>query len=193
MRFAACEIDTSKKITGNPPFLRMAWIVGLIGALDGKTPWGHNHDDRYYTQGQLSTSGGSNVHWNNISNKPSFITSETDPWGFDSHWFSTSGSTVTLGIQRRNGSQAFASFNVPSTGGNFVSKSSGVQNIIYSENYFDGFTWFGQTVEVPYGLRMGGASWLFQNVTNSGSTPSISNDVIPVVINGVTRYILLKS
>jgi len=90
-------------------------ISGLQSALDNKSNNGHNHDDRYYTQGQLNTSGaGGSVHWNNISNKPSLLTSESDPWGFDSHWFSTSGSTVTLGIQRRNGSQAFANFNVPS-------------------------------------------------------------------------------
>ncbi|RKZ26464.1 hypothetical protein DRQ20_02920 [bacterium] len=31
---------------------------------------GHNHDDRYYTQTQLSTAGQAQVHWDNITNKP---------------------------------------------------------------------------------------------------------------------------
>lgn len=36
----------------------------------------HNHDDRYYTETELSTSlGGGVVHWDNISSKPTFFTS----------------------------------------------------------------------------------------------------------------------
>lgn len=85
--------------------------------LSGKSDTGHNHDDRYYTEGELNTSGaGGAVHWNNVTNKPTIISTEVDPYGFDSHWFSVSGAVVTLGIQRRNGSQAYADFTVPSTG-----------------------------------------------------------------------------
>lgn len=35
-------------------------------------PSSHNHDDRYYTEDELNTSGGGGqVHWNNVTNKPS--------------------------------------------------------------------------------------------------------------------------
>jgi len=37
-------------------------------------PSSHNHDGRYYTKTELQTSGQSQVHWNNVSNKPSLIT-----------------------------------------------------------------------------------------------------------------------
>jgi hypothetical protein len=37
-------------------------------------PSSHNHDDRYYTETELQTSGQSQVHWGNVSNKPSLIT-----------------------------------------------------------------------------------------------------------------------
>lgn len=30
-------------------------VSGLQGALDGKTPWGHDHDDRYYTEGEVNS------------------------------------------------------------------------------------------------------------------------------------------
>jgi hypothetical protein len=192
-------------------------VTGLQSALDGKTPWGHTHaiSDVTGLQGALDSK----------------LSSESDPWGFDSHWFSVSGSTVTLGIQRRNGSQAFANFNVPSGSesdpkgvdyhtlslsgltlegrifrrdgtssytsvnlrGPFVTNASGYQNNIYSDNNFYGNTMVSGVLEVPSGIRMGGASWLFQNTYNHGATPGISSDTIPVVINGVTRYILLKS
>lgn len=34
----------------------------------------HNHDDRYFTESELSTSGaGGQVHWNNVTNKPTFF------------------------------------------------------------------------------------------------------------------------
>ncbi len=36
---------------------------------------GHTHDDRYYTETELNTSGGGGqVHWNNITNKPASYT-----------------------------------------------------------------------------------------------------------------------
>jgi len=43
---------------------------------------GHTHDDRYYTETELNTSGGGGaVHWNNVTNKPSTYTpsSHTHP------------------------------------------------------------------------------------------------------------------
>jgi hypothetical protein len=114
----------------------IAEVTGLQGALDNRPTWGD-----VYTRTQLNTSGaGGAVHWDNVTNKPAtyapsyhrtnwsdvdgapaFLTSftESDPFGFDSHWFSTSGSNVTLGVQRRNGTQAFASFSVPSTSSNY--------------------------------------------------------------------------
>lgn len=39
---------------------------------DGSDITLHNHDNRYYTQTQLQTSGQSAVHWGNITNAPAF-------------------------------------------------------------------------------------------------------------------------
>jgi hypothetical protein len=44
---------------------------------------GHNHDDRYYTETELNTSGaGGQVHWDNLTNKPATFTpsSHTHVW-----------------------------------------------------------------------------------------------------------------
>jgi hypothetical protein len=127
---------TNKPSSYNPSYHRTNWsdIDGAPSFLTSLPA--HDHDDRYYTKGQLNTSGaGGAVHWDNVTNKPgsynpsyhrtnwsdidgapSFLTSESDPFGLDSHWFSVSGSTVTLGIQRRNGSQVYSNFNVPASG-----------------------------------------------------------------------------
>jgi hypothetical protein len=75
----------------------IADVSGLQSALDGKPGWGD-----VYTRTQ------SDARYLQSYN-------ETDPFGLDSHWFSTSGSTVTLGIQRRNGTQVYSNFNVPGT------------------------------------------------------------------------------
>lgn len=37
---------------------------------DGSDTSLHNHDNRYYTEIELSTSGQSSIHWDNITNKP---------------------------------------------------------------------------------------------------------------------------
>ena len=54
-----------------------AGITGnlTVGSLNGSTPWtnayhSHDHDDRYYTQPQLQSSGTASVHWGNLSNVP---------------------------------------------------------------------------------------------------------------------------
>lgn len=53
-------------------------VTGLVDGVDiasFKSSYdSHNHDSRYYTQTELSTSGQSSVHWNNITNEPSFLT-----------------------------------------------------------------------------------------------------------------------
>lgn len=41
------------------------------------SPIGHTHDDRYYTKTNLQTIGQALVHWDNISSKPSFASTET--------------------------------------------------------------------------------------------------------------------
>jgi hypothetical protein len=192
-------------------------VTGLQSALDGKAAVSHGHiiGDITGLQSALDSK----------------LSSEVDPFGIDSHWFNVSGSTVTLGIQRRNTSQIYASFSVPSgtesdpkgvdyhtlslsgltlegrifrrdgtstftsvnLRGPFITNASGYQNNIFSDNNFFGSVLISGVLDVASGLRMGGATWLFQNIYTHGATPAISTDTIPVVINGVTRYILLKS
>ncbi|KKK71738.1 hypothetical protein LCGC14_2910910, partial [marine sediment metagenome] len=48
------------------------WINNTL-AEAGISAVGHTHDDRYYTETEISTSGQSNVHWDNITNEPSFL------------------------------------------------------------------------------------------------------------------------
>ena len=147
--------------------------------LSGKADWGHNHDDRYYTKGQSDSR---------------YLQSESDPHGFDSHWFSVSGSTVTLGIQKRNGAQQYASFNVPSSGGgNYLDKTSGVGNTIYSYNVFEYPTVFNATIQTNGGIYMNSQIFSLFSTQTLGATPSISNEVLPINVGGVTKYILLKS
>jgi hypothetical protein len=89
-------------------------ISGLQSALDGKSNTNHNHDDLYWRKGDLSNAGsGVAVHWGNITNTPGFITTENDPYGVSSSWFSVSGSTVTHSIARRNSTNSTASFEIP--------------------------------------------------------------------------------
>ncbi len=45
--------------------------TGVSGKPATFPPDAHTHDDRYYTEGELNTSGaGGAVHWNNVTNKP---------------------------------------------------------------------------------------------------------------------------
>jgi len=103
-------------------------VIGLIDDLNNRPTWSF-----IYTQNQLNTSGaGGLVHWDNVSNKPgsynpsyhrtnysdidgvpSFLTGETDPKGYDSHWFSLAGRNLTLGVQRRDTTQGYASVTLP--------------------------------------------------------------------------------
>ncbi len=47
-------------------------VQAALAELDSeKSAVGHTHDDRYYTETELSTSGQSSVHWDNITNEPS--------------------------------------------------------------------------------------------------------------------------
>lgn len=54
-----------------------------IGALEsGKSPVGHVHDDRYFTETELSSSGGGGaVHWDNVTNKPAAGSGDGDVVG----------------------------------------------------------------------------------------------------------------
>ena len=65
-------------------------------------PSSHNHDERYYTETELQTSGQSQVHWNNISNKPSLIT----------------GSGTTNTIPKFTGTNAIGDSVIYESGGN---------------------------------------------------------------------------
>ena len=50
-----------------------AWADLSSGVPATFPPSVHNHDDRYFTESELSVSlGGGQVHWNNITGKPSF-------------------------------------------------------------------------------------------------------------------------
>jgi hypothetical protein len=114
-------------ITNKPDFSynghthTISQITGLQGALDGKSNNGHGHGIGEISGLQGALDGKSNnVHGHSISDVSGLqgaldgkLSSENDPYGFASHWFSVSGSNVTLGIQRRNGSQAYADFNIP--------------------------------------------------------------------------------
>lgn len=44
--------------------------TGVTGKPSAFTPSDHNHDDRYFTETELSTSGQATVHWVNLSNIP---------------------------------------------------------------------------------------------------------------------------
>ncbi|OUC07998.1 hypothetical protein RY27_11610, partial [Litorilinea aerophila] len=44
----------------------------------------HNHDDRYYTETELQTSGSAQVHWGNLSNVPAGFADGTDDVGLTS-------------------------------------------------------------------------------------------------------------
>lgn len=111
---------TNKPSVGLTPHTHpISEVIGLQSALDGKTPWGHGHIIADVTG--LQPALDNRPTWGDIYTRSQsdarYLQSESDPHGFDSHWFSVSGSTVTLGIQKRNGAQQYASFNVPSTGG----------------------------------------------------------------------------
>jgi hypothetical protein len=63
-------------------------------------PDSHTHDDRYYTETELNTSGaGGQVHWNNVTNKPS-----TYPPSTHSH----SASDITSGTLSTDRFSAYA-------------------------------------------------------------------------------------
>lgn len=51
--------------------------VGTSSAWSELTPGGiaaHTHDDRYYTETELQTSGSASVHWDNLTNTPTLAT-----------------------------------------------------------------------------------------------------------------------
>lgn len=188
---------TNKPSVGLTPHTHpISEVIGLQSALDGKTPWGHGHIiadvsglqpalDNRPTWGDIYTRSQSDAR---------YLQFESDPHGFDSHWFSVSGSTVTLGIQKRNGAQQYASFNVPSSGGgNYLDKTSGVGNTIYSYNVFEYPTVFNATIQTNGGIYMNSQIFSLFSTQTLGSTPSISNEVLPINVGGVTKYILLKS
>jgi len=55
-----------------------AFHTTMVNALAGKSASTHLHDDRYYKETELQTSGQASVHWNNLSNKPAIVTSTTE-------------------------------------------------------------------------------------------------------------------
>ena len=56
-----------------PPSAHQHDYSTLLGIPSTFPPATHNHDDRYYTESELGVSnGGGQVHWDNVTNKPSF-------------------------------------------------------------------------------------------------------------------------
>ncbi|WP_164489780.1 hypothetical protein [Runella sp. SP2] len=165
-------------------------IINLASELGNRPTWGD-----VYTRYQLNTSGaGGAVHWDNVSNKPPFITSESDPKGYAAHWLSIAGSTLTVGIQLRDGGQYYANVNLPSSGGgNYLDKTAGVGNTIYSYNVFEYPTVFNTTAQFNGGIYMNSQHFSLFPTQTLGATPTISSEVLPINIGGVTKYILLKS
>jgi len=54
-------------------------ISGIVGTGNQEVAAGdHLHDDRYYTETELQTSGSANVHWNNLSSVPPGFADGTD-------------------------------------------------------------------------------------------------------------------
>jgi hypothetical protein len=127
------EINRRNSTTGyasfNVPALPISHITGLQSALDGKTPYGHTHDDRYYTEtesdgrftqfghthddryyteGEINSllSGKSNTghgHWyTDISGAP-WLTSESDPTEVTSLSASVGSTNMQLYIGKKNG------------------------------------------------------------------------------------------
>ena len=47
----------------------VAW-TGVTGKPATFPPESHTHDDRYYTESELQTSGQAQIHWGNLTNKP---------------------------------------------------------------------------------------------------------------------------
>jgi len=45
--------------------------IETTSLLSGKSDTSHLHDDRYYTEGEMQTAGQSQLHWDNITSKPS--------------------------------------------------------------------------------------------------------------------------
>jgi hypothetical protein len=59
---------------------------GVSGKPAAFPPAAHNHDDLYFTESELSTSGGGGqVHWNNITNKPAFTTGNMEKGTYDTN------------------------------------------------------------------------------------------------------------
>ena len=54
------------------------------------SPTGHDHDDRYYTEAELATSGASTVHWNNLSGVPAGLDDGDDDTTY------SAGNQITL-------------------------------------------------------------------------------------------------
>jgi len=73
--------------------LTNAQHTGLTGGNDTSL---HKHDDRYYTETELQTSGSAQVHWDNISNKIDATTSAKGIASFNSNHFSASSGAISL-------------------------------------------------------------------------------------------------
>jgi len=98
--------------------------AGITGKPATFTPGPHDHDDRYYTETELQTSGQASVHWDNITNKPVLSGSTVSQVIFTAEGALTAGSGV-LRIYNCTGStktitKVFLSVAVPPTGAPLV-------------------------------------------------------------------------
>lgn len=96
---------TFSAVDMNAPLSELdAAITTNASAISGKAATAHTHDDRYFTETELSTSAaGGAVHWDNVTNKPSLGTGDGDVVAPASHaadyvpqWNSTADSKILV-------------------------------------------------------------------------------------------------
>jgi hypothetical protein len=105
---------------------------------------GHNHDDIYYTQTQLQTSGQASVHWGNLTNLPSTFAPATHDNTAHSEAYITnaalSGYTQASVDEIITGNWVFSKENANSTltilrGGTNIGSSDDVGTLLFQRDY----------------------------------------------------------
>ncbi len=154
---------------------------------DGRyTQFGHNHDDRYYTEGELNTSGGGgSVHWNNVSNKPFILTSESDPTGVSAVGFSwDSAETLRINVNLNNGVNKQGTVNLHN---HFAVLDGGYYNTFYSVNSFNSTVVFGDGIVTHSSNK----KWKLAEAVSLGYSPTPSTTALKVQIDGTDYFVLI--